>query len=175
MGIEWRSIWGTMVLPECQNAPTPSNWLHGGGLIFSDPGRRWPLKWPEFGRKPKKNFTPIFSINQGCCQSLPCESTCFVAHRTSQRMRGIRNWKNCWKSIIPPLQSVAIPGPQKGLRAAFPGPAKENPLNTSLLIPPRCQKSTFQNFRFRTRPLLFIPIGVLSKFKSCVRRVSVTE
>ena len=110
---------------------------------------------PNLAENQKKKFTPIFFINQGCCQSLPCESTCFVAHRTSQKMRGIRNWKNCWKSIIPPLQSVAIPGPQKGLRAAFPGPAKENPLNTSLLIPPRCQKSTFQNFRFRTRPLMY--------------------
>ena len=123
-GVEWPSLWGTM------------RYL----------ARIWP--------KTKKKFTPIFFINQGCCQSLPCESTCFVAHRTSQKMRGIRNWKNCWKSIIRPLQSVAIPGPQKGLRAAFPGPAKENPLNTSLLIPPRCQKSTFQNFRFRTRPLM---------------------
>ena len=62
-GIEWSSIWGTTVLPECQNAPTPSNWLHGGGLIFSDPGRRWPLKWPEFGRNPKKNYSHFFHLS----------------------------------------------------------------------------------------------------------------
>ena len=144
--------YGVTWVPKCTNTKQLTSW-RGLDFFWS-----WPKMASELAQiwpKTKKKFTPIFFINQGCCQSLPCESTCFVAHRTSQKMRGIRNWKNCWKSIIPPLQSVAIPGPQKGLRAAFPGPAKENPLNTSLLIPPRCQKSTFQNFRFRTRPLLY--------------------
>ena len=65
-------------------------------------------------------FTLTFSIYQRCCQSLPHETICFVAHRTSQKVRAYSI-----RSIIPPLNLWPFSGP-KGLQATFPGPARQN-------------------------------------------------
>ena len=109
---------------------------------------------PNLAKNKKKKIYPHFFHKSGVLPVFTMWVYLLCSSQNKPKNERHEKLKNSWKSIIPPLQSVAIPRPQKGLRAAFPGPAKENPLNTSLLIPPRFQKSTFQNFRFRTRPLV---------------------
>ena len=62
-----------------------------------------------------------------------------------KKMADFNNW---------PPSILAHSGPTKGPGGASGAIAKVNPLGTSLLIPPQCQKTTFCDFGFWTRTLL---------------------
>ena len=62
-----------------------------------------------------------------------------------KKMADFNNW---------PPSILAHFGPTKGPGGASGAIAKVNPLGTSLLIPPQCQKTTFCDFGFWTRTLV---------------------